>query len=233
MKQEWIERALDLAKLIGMTNLAPASEVYTTKFKPVPTQALTARRTGDHARLVSLFSSGSRFWPRFLAPGRRCPRSASSTRCCCRRSPACCTTLGDILGRANVHESIAVTGAEVVVAFVIAVPLGGALGMLLAESDYIGAIFKPVLFYVFSIPKSIFLPMFILAFGIGFPQKVAYATFSTIFIVIMSASAAVESVKADHLLVARSLRRDARADLAARLHPEHDADPARDACASR
>jgi NitT/TauT family transport system permease protein len=57
---------------------------------------------------------------------------------------------------------------------------------------------------VFSIPKSVFLPMFILAFGIGFPQKVAYAAFSTIFIVIMSASAAVESVKADHLLVARS-----------------------------
>ncbi len=38
MKQEWIERALDLAKLIGMSNLAPASEVYTTKFKPVPTK---------------------------------------------------------------------------------------------------------------------------------------------------------------------------------------------------
>ncbi len=112
--------------------------------------------------------------------------------------------LGDILGRASVHQSIAVTSAEVVVAFIIAVPLGGALGILLAESDYIGAIFKPVLFYVFSIPKSVFLPMFILAFGIGFPQKVAYATFSTIFIVIMSASAAVESVKADHLLVARS-----------------------------
>jgi NitT/TauT family transport system permease protein len=46
--------------------------------------------------------------------------------------------------------------------------------------------------------------MFILIFGIGFPQKVAYAAFSTVFIVIMSATAAVESVKADHVLVARS-----------------------------
>ena len=61
-----------------------------------------------------------------------------------------------------------------------------------------------MLFYVFSVPKSIFLPMFILIFGIGFPQKVAYAAFSTVFIVIMSATAAVESVKADHVLVARS-----------------------------
>lgn len=38
MKPEWIARALDLAKLIGMTNLAPASEIYTTKFTPVPTK---------------------------------------------------------------------------------------------------------------------------------------------------------------------------------------------------
>jgi NitT/TauT family transport system permease protein len=112
--------------------------------------------------------------------------------------------LGQLLGRAQVHEAVAVTAAEVVLAFVIAVPLGAAIGVLAAENDYFGAIFKPMLFYVFSIPKSIFLPMFILVFGIGFGQKVAYAAFSTIFVVIMSAAAAVESVKADHVLIARS-----------------------------
>ena len=54
-------------------------------------------------------------------------------------------------------------------------------------------------------PKSIFLPMFILVFGIGFPQKVAYAAFSTVFIVIMSADGRgrIRS-SADHVLVARS-----------------------------
>ncbi len=112
--------------------------------------------------------------------------------------------LGKQLGRPVVHEAIGVTALEVVVAFVIAVPLGAAIGVLAAENDYFGQIFKPMLFYVFSVPKSIFLPMFILIFGIGFPQKVAYAAFSTVFIVIMSATAAVESVKADHVLVARS-----------------------------
>lgn len=110
----------------------------------------------------------------------------------------------DLLGRPQVHEAILVTASEVVVAFVIAVPLGTAIGVLAAENDYFGQIFKPMLFYVFSVPKSIFLPMFILVFGIGFPQKVAYAAFSTLFIVIMSATAAVESVRADHVLVARS-----------------------------
>lgn len=112
--------------------------------------------------------------------------------------------LGNLLGRPQVHEAIATTAAEVLVAFVIAVPLGAALGVLIAESEYLGDIFKPIIFYVFSVPKSIFLPMFILVFGIGFQQKVAYAAFTTTFVVLMSAMAAVESVKAEHVLVARS-----------------------------
>lgn len=112
--------------------------------------------------------------------------------------------LVDQLGRARVQEAILVSAGEFAVAFLIAIPLGALIGIVIAESDYLGEIFKPMLFYVFSVPKSIFLPMFILAFGIGFQQKVAYAAFSTVFIVIMSATAAVESVKADHLLVARS-----------------------------
>jgi len=112
--------------------------------------------------------------------------------------------LVQLVQRAQVQEAILVTAAEVIVAFIIAVPLGAAIGVLIAEYDYAGQIFKPLLFYVFSVPKSIFLPMFILIMGIGFQQKVAYAAFSTLFVVIMSATAAVESVKADHVLVARS-----------------------------
>ena len=112
--------------------------------------------------------------------------------------------LANLLGRPNVHEAVAVTASEVLVAFIIAVPLGAAAGILIAESEYFGEIFKPMLFYVFSIPKSIFLPMFILVFGIGFQQKVAYAAFTTAFVVLMSATAAVESVRSDHIMVARS-----------------------------
>ncbi len=112
--------------------------------------------------------------------------------------------LGDLLGRATVQEAIGITAAEVLVAFLIAVPLGATLGVVIAESEYLGAIFKPMLFYVFSVPKSIFLPLFILVCGIGFSQKVAYAAFTTTFVVLMSATAAVESVRADHIVVARS-----------------------------
>ena len=114
------------------------------------------------------------------------------------------STLGKLLQRRNVHEAIAVTSAEVVVAFLIAIPLGTLLGVLIAEKPYLGAVFKPLLFYVFSIPKSIFLPMFILVFGITFAQKVAYAAFTTTFVVLMSATACVESVRSEYIEVARS-----------------------------
>jgi NitT/TauT family transport system permease protein len=108
------------------------------------------------------------------------------------------------IGRPNVQEAVGVTALEVIVSFIIAVPLGAAAGIVIAENDYVGQIVKPMLFYVFSIPKSIFLPLFILVFGIGFQQKVAYAAFTTAFVVLMSATAAVESVRADHIMVARS-----------------------------
>ncbi|HTB38742.1 MAG TPA: ABC transporter substrate-binding protein [Reyranella sp.] len=35
--KEWMERALDMAKLIGMTDLAPVEQTYIETFKPVPT----------------------------------------------------------------------------------------------------------------------------------------------------------------------------------------------------
>jgi ABC-type nitrate/sulfonate/bicarbonate transport system permease component len=113
-------------------------------------------------------------------------------------------TLGDLLKRASVRNDIAVTALEVLTAFAIAVPVGALIGFLIAEHRTFADVVKPLLFFAFSIPKSIFLPMFILVFGVGFAQKVGFGFFSTIFIVIMSTTMAVDSVKTDYLTVARS-----------------------------
>jgi ABC-type nitrate/sulfonate/bicarbonate transport system permease component len=112
--------------------------------------------------------------------------------------------LGDLLQRSSVLHGLAVTGSEVLLAFVLAVPVAAAIGILIAENRYVSDVLRPLLFFAFSIPKSIFLPMFILVFGVGFAQKVSFGFFSTIFIVIMSTTTAVESVKVEHLTVARS-----------------------------
>jgi NitT/TauT family transport system permease protein len=113
-------------------------------------------------------------------------------------------TLGDLLQRASVRSDLAVTASEVLAAFVLAVPFGALIGYLIAENRYFADVVKPLLFFAFSIPKSIFLPMFILVFGVGFAQKVGFGFFSTIFIVIMSTTTAVESVRIEYLTVARS-----------------------------
>jgi ABC-type nitrate/sulfonate/bicarbonate transport system permease component len=112
--------------------------------------------------------------------------------------------LADLLQRASVRNDLLVTATEVLAAFALAVPFGGLIGFLIAENRYFAEVVKPLLFFAFSIPKSIFLPMFILVFGVGFSQKVGFGFFSTIFIVIMSTTTAVESVKVDYLTVARS-----------------------------
>ena len=50
-------------------------------------------------------------------------------------------TLWKLLHRAKVHDAIGVTMAEVVVAFVVAIPLGTLLGVLIAEKPYLADIF--------------------------------------------------------------------------------------------
>lgn len=111
----------------------------------------------------------------------------------------------DLLSSQGFRGHLWVTASQTLAAFFIAVPLGAILGLVIAERPYASEVFKPLVFFVFSIPKSIFLPMFILAFGIGFGQKVAFGVFSAIFIMMMTAFAAVESVKREHLMVARAL----------------------------
>ena len=37
MTEEWLSRALDLARLVGMTDLAPVQDIYASNFKVVPT----------------------------------------------------------------------------------------------------------------------------------------------------------------------------------------------------
>jgi len=113
-------------------------------------------------------------------------------------------TLSDLLQRTSVRNDLAVTAIEVLTAFALAVPAGCLVGFAIAEDRYLGEVVKPLLFFAFSIPKSIFLPMFILVFGVGFAEKVGFGFFSTVFIVILSTTTAVESVKVQYLTVARS-----------------------------
>ncbi len=112
-------------------------------------------------------------------------------------------TLVDLLQRQEIWHAIGITAGETLVSFIVAVPIGTAIGLFLAEARYWGAVFKPFFYFLFSIPKSIFLPLFILAMGIGFTQKVSFGIFSTIFIVVINISTAVQSVSDGFKVTAR------------------------------
>jgi NitT/TauT family transport system permease protein len=114
------------------------------------------------------------------------------------------TTLWAILQRPDTLTDIGITLSEVAAGFSIAVLIGTALGACIAESRYLAITLKPLLFFLLSIPKAIFLPLFILAVGIGMPAKIAFGAFSGVFVVVMNTAAAVESVRQDHITAARA-----------------------------
>jgi NitT/TauT family transport system permease protein len=112
--------------------------------------------------------------------------------------------LAALAGRPEVRASLWVTVWEVVAAFLIAAPAGLLLGFALAEVPFLGALFRPLVNFLFGVPKSIFLPVFILVFGVSIPQKIAFGVFTTLFVVITGGIAAVESVPRELVLVSRA-----------------------------
>jgi len=109
-----------------------------------------------------------------------------------------------LVRRPEVLRSLAVTAWEVFAAFVIAAPVGLFLGFTLVEVPFVGALVRPLINFLFGVPKSIFLPVFILVFGVSIPQKIAFGVFTTLFVVIVGGIAAVESVPRELVTVARA-----------------------------
>src|SRR5262249_54514628 len=78
------------------------------------------------------------------------------------------------------------------------------VGFVLGENEAAYRMLGPALHLLLSTPKSIFLPVFIFAFGIGFAQKVVFAVTLAFFIVILNGIAAVRSVPAGLVNAARA-----------------------------
>jgi ABC-type nitrate/sulfonate/bicarbonate transport system permease component len=113
-------------------------------------------------------------------------------------------TLAGLLQDERFRGDLAVTLSEVAVAFAIVGPLGLLVGFHLGESLGAYRMFAPALHLALSVPKSIFLPIFIFAFGIGFLQKVIFAVTLAFFIVVLSGIAAARSVPKGLVTAARA-----------------------------
>jgi NitT/TauT family transport system permease protein len=113
-------------------------------------------------------------------------------------------TLWRLLGDATFRDDIQVTLAECLVAFVIVAPIGLISGFILGEKPSLELRLAPALQLLMTVPKSIFLPVFILLFGIDFPEKVIFAVALAYFIVVPTGLAAAKSVPQGLIMVAHA-----------------------------
>jgi ABC-type nitrate/sulfonate/bicarbonate transport system permease component len=68
---------------------------------------------------------------------------------------------------ASFYSNLGITLFELFVAFSIASVFGLSIGYLVGRSRYAVVVFEPLLASVFAVPLVVFLPLFILFFGIG------------------------------------------------------------------
>jgi ABC-type nitrate/sulfonate/bicarbonate transport system permease component len=95
------------------------------------------------------------------------------------------------------------TASEVGVAFIVAAPLAISTGFLLGERLHLAQTFNPIVHFILAVPQSVFLPVFILAFGIGYFEKVLFGITHAYFVILVNSFAAVRSIPIPLVAAAR------------------------------
>jgi len=96
------------------------------------------------------------------------------------------------------------TITRVIIAFAIGAPIALAAGFVMGENVSVGRSLSPIFNLVLSVPQSIFLPLFVLIFGLGFTENVIFGITHVFFVVAINAMAAVRQVPHGQVMLARS-----------------------------
>lgn len=110
-----------------------------------------------------------------------------------------------IMQTGRVYSNLWVTVVEVLGAFAIASTLGLGLGYLIGRSRYATIVFEPLLASIFAVPIIIFLPLFILFFGIDIEAKIAFGATYAFFPIVLNAIGGIGNVDPRLVVVARSM----------------------------
>lgn len=113
-------------------------------------------------------------------------------------------TLAGLLGDDRFIHNTLMSGGRVLAAFALAAPLSVTAGIFIGERLYLDRAVSPLLHFAVAVPQSIFLPIFILAFGIGFVEKLIFGATHVVFVVLISTIAAMRAMPTGYLLAARS-----------------------------
>jgi ABC-type nitrate/sulfonate/bicarbonate transport system permease component len=111
----------------------------------------------------------------------------------------------DVLSSGEFLPDLRVTLTELAVAFLISSISGIALGFLISRSQYLIRVFEPLLAGVYSIPIILFLPLYVLFFGLGPASKIALGTTISFFPIVLSTIAGFGYVDRMYVVAARSM----------------------------
>jgi ABC-type nitrate/sulfonate/bicarbonate transport system permease component len=113
--------------------------------------------------------------------------------------------LGNVLATAEYANDLRVTLTELAIAFAISISAGITLGFLISRTGFRIRVFDPLLSAIYSVPLILFLPLYVLWFGLGPPSKIALGATISFFPIVLSTVAGFRRVDAMMVTAARSM----------------------------
>ena len=111
----------------------------------------------------------------------------------------------DILWSGEFIDDLATTLGELAAAFSIAVATGVTIGYLISRSRAMMAVFEPLFAAVYAIPIILFLPLFVLFFGLGPASKIAIGATIGFFPIVINTIAGFGHVEPLYVTAARAM----------------------------
>ena len=99
-----------------------------------------------------------------------------------------------------------VTLQETLIGFILGSVLGMVVGFGLGVTRTVSAIFSPVVYALYSVPRLALVPMFILWFGLGISSKIALVTLLVFFLTFFNTYAGAREVDQELISVSRLMR---------------------------
>jgi ABC-type nitrate/sulfonate/bicarbonate transport system permease component len=113
--------------------------------------------------------------------------------------------LKDILASGEYLPDLRVTLTELAAAFAISCTAGITLGFFISRSPYLIKVFEPLLAGFYSVPVILFLPLYVLFFGLGPGSKIALGTTISFFPIVLNTIAGFGYVDKIFITAARSM----------------------------
>lgn len=113
--------------------------------------------------------------------------------------------LKDVIATGEFLPDLKVTLGELVVAFAISSSSGITLGYLISRSPYLIRVFEPLVAGMYSVPIILFLPLYVLFFGLGPGSKIALGATISFFPIVLNTIAGFGYVEKIFVTAARSM----------------------------